>query len=199
MRFATYVAKTRNCGYGRIQPRRKIRGFYIQIHLINERSDMKKSEKIIAAVLTMIVGVLLILMKDNFIGVLMSVIGLGIIVFGIVDIVDGIIPPAVIKIVGGILIIICGWWVVEAVLYVLAAVLLVCGILLLYDKIKRRVCCETWLYTICEYAAPVVCILIGAVLLFNQKLTVNFIFITSGLLTLLVGGVLLFYACSQEE
>ena len=67
---------------------------------------MKKSEKIIAAVLTMVVGVLLILMKDNFIGVLMSVIGLGLIVFGVVDIMQNSIPPAVVKIVGGVLTII---------------------------------------------------------------------------------------------
>ena len=164
-----------------------------------DRSDMKKSEKIIAAVLTMVVGVLLILMKDNFIGVLMSVIGLGLIVFGIVDIIENAVPPAVIKIVGGILTVICGWWVVEAVLYVLSAVLLICGILLLYDKIKRKVWCDTLVYTLCEYAAAVVCIAVGAVLLFHQNLTVNFIFITSGLLVLLEGGIMLFNIFSQED
>lgn len=160
---------------------------------------MKKSEKIIAAVLTMVVGVLLILMKDNFIGVLMSVIGLGLVVFGIVDILENTIPPAVIKIVGGVLTVVCGWWLVEAVLYVLSAVLLICGILLLYDKIKRKIWCDSWISAVCEYAASVVCIAIGLLLLFHQRLAVNFIFISSGLLTLLVGGIMLFDVCSREE
>ena len=160
---------------------------------------MKKSEKITAAILTMVVGVLLILMKDNFIGVLMSVIGLGLIVFGIVDVIENAIPPAVIKIVGGVLTIVCGWWLVEAVLYVLSAVLLICGILLLYDKIKRKIWCDSFLTAVCEYAVSVVCIAVGILLLFHQNLTVNFIFVSSGLLTLIVGGIMLFDVCSREE
>lgn len=159
---------------------------------------MKKSEKMIAAILTMVVGVLLILMKDNFIGVLMSAIGLGLIVFGIADVIENAIPPAVIKIVGGVLTIICGWWLVEAVLYVLSAVLLICGILLLYDKIKRKVRCDSFLAAACEYAATVVCIAVGFLLLFHQKLSVNFIFVFSGLLTLVAGGVMLFDVYSKE-
>ena len=160
---------------------------------------MKKSEKIVVAILTMVMGVLLIIMKDNFIGVLMSAIGLGLIIFGVVDIVENAVPPAVIKIVGGALTIICGWWVIEAVLYVLAAVLLICGILLLYDKIKQKVYCKTLLYAVCEYAASVACILIGALLLFHRSLTLNFIFVTSGILSLLVGGILLYKIYSKEE
>ena len=47
---------------------------------------MKKSEKITAAILTMVVGVLLIAMQDNFIGLLMSIAGVCLIVLGVVDI-----------------------------------------------------------------------------------------------------------------
>ena len=77
---------------------------------------MKKSEKITAAILTMVVGVLLIAMQDNFIGLLMSIAGVCLIVLGVVDIFHHFIPPAVVKIVSGILIIVCGWVLVEAVL-----------------------------------------------------------------------------------
>lgn len=160
---------------------------------------MKKSEKIVMAILTMVMGILLIIMKDNFIGVLMSVIGLGLIVFGVVDIVENAVPLAVIKIVGGALTIICGWWVIEAVLYVLSAVLLICGILLLYDKIKQKIYCKTLLYAVCEYAVPVGCILIGGLLLFHQSLALNFIFVMSGILSLVVGGILLYKAYSKED
>ena len=160
---------------------------------------MKKTERIIAAILTMIMGILVIILKGNLIGILMTVIGLGLIVFGVVELIERFIPPAVIKIFGGLLTIICGWWVIEAVLYVLAAVLLICGILLLYDKIKQRIFCKTLGYAVCEYAVPVVCIGIGGLLLFHQNLTLNFIFITSGILSLIVGVVLLYKVYYHEE
>ena len=160
---------------------------------------MKKTEKIIAAVLTMVVGVLLIVMKDNFIGVLMSVIGLGLIVFGIVDAIEGAIPPAVVKMVGGLLVIICGWLVVEAVLYLLAAIILICGILLLYDKIKRKDCGNVWWNTALMYAPSTISIAIGFLLLFHKNLTTAFIFVSCGMLALVIGGILLFNVFSEEE
>ena len=159
---------------------------------------MKKSEKIIAAILVMVVGVLFILMEDRFVGVLMSVLGLGFIVFGVVDMIQSLIPPAVIKIVGGFLLIISGWLVVEAVLYVLAACLLVFGILLLYDELKHGSRCGAGLRNICLYAVPSICIFLGVLLLFQQSLTLSFIFVVGGVLTIIEGALLLFNIFTNE-
>ena len=159
---------------------------------------MKRSEKIIAAILTMVFGILLIAMQDNFISILMTIGGVCLIVLGVVDIFQRFIPPAVIKIVSGILIIVCGWALVEAVLYVVAALLLIAGILLLYDKIRKRVSCDTLWKTILEYALPAVCILIGALLLFHQAFAVELIFIITGSLTLIEGALLLVEAFDEE-
>lgn len=160
---------------------------------------MKKTEKIIAAVLTMVIGVLLIVMKDKFIGVLTTVIGLGLIVFGVVDILNRAIPPAVIKMVGGLLVILCGWLVVEAVLYLLSAITLICGILLLYDKIKGCACGEAWWQTALVYAPAALCIAIGLLLLFHKALNPTFIFISCGIFALIEGGILLFNSFLEEE
>ena len=159
---------------------------------------MKKSERIITAILTMIFGILLMVMQDNFIGLLMTIAGLTLIVLGIVDIFQRFIPPAVVKIVSGILIIVCGWVLVEAVLYVISALLLIAGILLLYDKIRKRLFCETLWQTILEYALPSMCVLIGGLLLFHQAFAIEIIFIISGLLTLLEGILLLVEALEIE-
>ena len=159
---------------------------------------MKKSERIITAILTMIFGILLMVMQDNFIGLLMTIAGLTLIVLGIVDIFQRFIPPAVVKIVSGILIIVCGWVLVEAVLYVISALLLIAGILLLYDKIRKRLFCETLWQTILEYALPSMCVLIGGLLLFHQAFAIEIIFIISGLLTLLEGTLLLVEALEIE-
>ena len=159
---------------------------------------MKKSEKVIAALLMMVLGVLLIVMKDNFIGILMTIAGIFLIVLGVIDIIEQMVPPAVVKIVSGLFVIICGWTVVEAVLYIVAAALLIVGILLLYDKIKHRVCGNTLLYTVCEYAVPIVCILIGGLFLFHRGVAVNFIFVSCGILTILEGGLVLFNTFSED-
>ena len=159
---------------------------------------MKKSEKITAAILTMVVGVLLIAMQDNFIGLLMTIAGVCLIVLGVVDIFHRFIPPAVIKIVSGILIIVCGWVLVEAVLYVIAAMLLIAGVLLLYDKIRKRVVCDSLFKTILEYALPSVFILIGIFLLFHQAVALEIIFVVTGILTLVEGAILLIEAFDEE-
>ncbi len=159
---------------------------------------MKKSEKIIAAVLTMVVGVLLIALKDNFIGILMSVAGICLIVLGVMDLINNEVPPAVVKLVVGVLIIVCGWVLVEAVLYIVAALLLISGILLLYDLIKKKTVCDNIWHTVLEYAVPGIFILIGVLLLFQQALALDFIFVVNGLLAVIEGGVLLFNALNGD-
>ena len=90
----------------------------------------------------------------------------------------------------GVVIILCGWLIVAAVLYLLAAVLLITGILMLYEQIKKGVCKELW-KTVCSYAVPVVFILIGLLLMFNQGNTVNWVFVISGIFTVIEGGLFL--------
>ena len=99
---------------------------------------MKTSEKIISAIVTIAIGVLLLVMKKELIGAFMTVIGISIMVLGLLDLFYRLIPPAVVKLVTGALIILCGRVVVEAVLYIVAAILLIVGILMLYDKIRKR-------------------------------------------------------------
>ena len=159
---------------------------------------MKKSEKIIAAVLTMVLGILLVIMRGNFIGILMTVAGLCLVVLGIADIIHRAVPPAVVKIIVGVFVIVCGWTAVGAVLYIVSAVLLIFGILLLYDKIKRGIRCRTLLNTVFEYAVPALCIAIGVLLLFHKASIVKVVFICTGVLTLITGGILLFNALSDE-
>ena len=152
---------------------------------------MKKTEKIIAALLTIALGVLLIALRGTLVSILMTVLGVGLIAFGVMDLFDRLVPPAVIKIVVGLVVILCGWVIVEAVLYVVAALLLIAGILLLYERIKRKPCCSAIVQTLCEYAAPAISLVIGPLLLFNQGNTVNWVFILSGAFTIVEGGLLL--------
>ena len=159
---------------------------------------MRFSEKIISAVATIVAGVLLLVLKSDVISILMTVAGISLIVLGALDIFHGLVPPAVVKIVVGALIILCGWVIVEVILYIVAAILLIVGILMLYDKIKKRLYCSHLFHTICEYAMPSLFILIGFMFLFHQGNAMNFIFVVSGILTILEGGVLLVNALSND-
>ncbi|MBQ2768650.1 MAG: DUF308 domain-containing protein [Clostridia bacterium] len=160
---------------------------------------MKRSEKIITAVLTMVFGILLMVLQNKFISILMTIVGVCFIVLGVVDFFRRTTPPAIVKIVSGLLLIICGWAVVEAVLYVLAAMSLIAGILFLYDKVKNGSGCKKGGYLLLEYALPALCIVIGIVLLFHALVSKKFIFITTGFLVILLGGVILFNAFTEEE
>ena len=160
---------------------------------------MTKTQKILSAVFTILLGVLLIILRGEVISIAMTVLGIGCIVLGIMDLIQKRVPPAVVHLVLGVIIIVCGWAIVGAVLYLLAGVLLVAGILLVYEKWKSRVKCNTWYYTLCEYAVPVLCIVIGILLLFNQGNTVNWVFVVSGIVTVVEGGLLLVDAMQTED
>lgn len=159
---------------------------------------MKKSEKLLAAIVTMVLGVLLIFLKGKCIGLMMTVAGLSLIVLGVIDVCKRCVPLAIIKFVVGLLIILCGWLTLSAVLYVLSAMLLIAGFLLLYDKIKKRPIyvnrCLTWL----EYAKPALCISIGFLFLFHTKKILNIILITGGIFIVIIGGILLFFALNED-
>lgn len=162
------------------------------------RGNMKKSEKIIAACLMVAVGILLVVLKDDMISILMTILGVGLIALGIMDLVSRKIPLAAVKLVCGVFIIVCGWVIVNAVLYVLAAALLIVGILLVYYKIKKRVRGCTPFHTVCEYAIPGFYIAIGLLLLFHKSAAMEIILIICGVLTVIEGGVCLFNALSEK-
>ena len=159
---------------------------------------MKKTEKVVVALLTLLLGIALLILRGSLISVLMSVVGIVFIAFGIIQWIKGQIVLAIIKAVIGIVLIICGWTVVSAVLYVLAAAVMITGILLLYEQLKNQGCGATLLQKIAAFAYPIVCILIGFFLLFNNGNEEQWVFIVSGSLTVLEGGLLLLSAFALD-
>ena len=149
---------------------------------------MKKSEKIISAIFTIAIGVLLMIMKGEMISIFMTILGVSLIVLGLIDLLDRNFPIAVVKIVVGSVVIFFGWTIVSAVVYILASLVLIVGILALYDCIRFRLRCVRGMEVLKILAMPVVCILIGLVLFFNKW---DWVFVVAGLFTILEGGLLL--------
>lgn len=155
---------------------------------------MKKSEMIISAIFTIALGVLLIIMKGEMISVFMTILGVSLIVFGVLDLLQKNVPFAVVKIVVGGVVILFGWTIVSAVVYILASIVLIVGILALYDCLRYRLRCVQGKEVLKILATPVVCILIGLILFFNQW---DWVFVVAGLFTVLEGGLLLWEALSK--
>lgn len=151
---------------------------------------MKKTEKILCSLFTIALGVLLVVLKGDLISIIMTVLGVGLLALSVLDLFRKQFPPAVVKGVGGIVVVLCGWVIVSAVLYIVAGILLIVGILLLYEKIKRGNSCDGILEVLCEYVAPALCIVIGVLLLFNQRNTADWVFVISGIFSSAVGGIL---------
>ncbi len=159
---------------------------------------MKTSEKVISAVLTIVLGVLCLIMKSEAVSVAMTILGAVLIVLGALDLLDKNVPFAVVKIVIGVLLIIFGWTIVSAVLYIVAALLMIYGILTLYNCIRFKVKGVRPIDTLIAYAAPVICIVIAFFLFFNQRGTVDWVFIVSGIF-LILEGILMLFVPSRKQ
>lgn len=158
---------------------------------------MKKSEKIVASVLTLTLGILLMVLKGGTLQVFTSVFGLMLVILSVFDFVAKDFKLGVAKCVIGVLILVFGWLIVKVALYVLAAGLIIIGVWGIYDLIKCGASFSWSVRPILLYARPLVCAVIGILLLFNQGGTLDWVFVVGGILTVIEGGLLLVEALSD--
>ena len=147
----------------------------------------KKPEKLIGAILTVALGVLFMVCKNDIIGITMTLIGVALIVSAIVDLIHKQVTPCVIKAVVGVVVIVFGWTLMSAALYIMAALLLIYGILLLYQTIKQRHLFIDTTSKMLKYVEPILCVIIAFCLLFNQGGSIEWVFILSGIFFIVEG------------
>ena len=140
---------------------------------------MKVSEKIISAILTLVLGILFIVLKGQVVSIAMTILGVLLIVLGIMNLTTKLVAPGVVKI--------------------LAALLLIFGILQLYAQIKLNTKGARIIDTIFAYALPVICIVIAFFLFFNQGGTVDWVFIVAGVFTIIEGILMLANGLRKNE
>ena len=152
---------------------------------------MKRTEKMIASLLLIALGVVLAVLQGDLISILMSALGIGLLVLACMDLYQRNTLSAVIKAVVGVMVIFFGWVLVSAVLYLIAAALIVLAIVWIYERLKCNACKENLWRVVMQYVQPLLLFCIGVLLLFNQGETVAWVFIISGVLTVIEGGLLL--------
>ena len=157
------------------------------------------SDKLIEGALTILLGILFLILQGEVIKVAMTILGVVLIVMAVLDLLDHQTFPAIVKAVFGVVVLIFGWALTTAALYILAAVLLIWGIYELYAKLKIHLKGNSVGLTVTLYIAPILNIVLGLLLLFNQSGTVAWIFIVVGVLLIIDGVMLLCDAFSKKK
>lgn len=149
---------------------------------------MKLSSNLITAILTVVLGVLLVVFKASILNIAMTVLGAGLIIWAIIDLLDKNYTPAIIKAVVGVAIIVLGWVAVTIVLFVLAGLLLVYALYQIYLLITAKK--KKW-----ELFVQPVLFAVAAILFFLSG--ADWAFIAAGIV-LIVQGALALVACLRK-
>lgn len=144
---------------------------------------MKFSDRLVIAILAIILGALFIAYKNTVISIAMTILGIALIALSIIDFVNKNDLNGVIKAIAGIALIVFGWLLVSVVLYLLAVLLIVYGAISIYKLFNEN--CKTFF----DFLPHALCLLIGLCLLFNQGGTIAWVFIVTGV-ALIVHGVI---------
>ena len=157
-----------------------------------------KNNKLFTGVVLGIIGLLLIILKGQIISIATTFIGVVFIINGVMSIVNKDLTRGIIIIVMGAVIILFGWLFLTIALYIVGALLITYGIIDLVNKFKVQISFEDNLKKILYYLIPVLYIVAGAVLLFNQGEAISFVFVFSGVV-LLVNGLLIIVDGLKEK
>lgn len=157
-----------------------------------------KNNKLFTGVVLGIIGLLLIILKGQIISIATTFIGVIFIINGVMSIVNKDLTRGIIIIVMGAVIILFGWLFLTIALYIVGVLLITYGIIDLVNKFKVQISFEDNFKKILYYLIPVLYIVAGAVLLFNQGEAISFVFVFSGVV-LLVNGLLIIVDGLKEK
>jgi uncharacterized membrane protein HdeD (DUF308 family) len=145
-----------------------------------------KQNQIIYALALIVLGILFLVLKDEVIGIAMTILGVALIVVGVLDIIGKFTVQGIIEIAAGVVIIVCGWLITQIVLYILAALFVIYGVYHIYQLIKQKARGFSIWQTIALYLPAVIEIVIGVLLFLNGF---GWVFIVVGVVFLVEGIV----------
>ena len=155
---------------------------------------MKKNESIVSAIISIVLGFMLTIMKSEVISIAITILGIAILISAIIDFLNKLTNAAIIKGVIGICILVFGWMFVNLALYILAAAIIVMGLLQIANMRNFVPVNLTTMDKVLIYLKPIITVLAGACLLFHQGGTIDWIFIVAGVLLIIEGILNLLYA-----
>lgn len=153
---------------------------------------MKKSDKLLTGLFTIVLGVLFIVLKGEVVSIGMTIMGVALIISSILDLIRKQGSQSIIKLVIGAVVIVFGWTLVSAALYIMAAVLLINSVMQISTIAKM-----TKGFNL-SYLQPIMSLIVAICLLFNQGGTISWVFVVSGV-CLIIKGVIAFFDSMKKE
>lgn len=147
---------------------------------------MKVSSKISSAIISIAVGLMFIILKDDIIGIALTLVGIGAIIMAVVDFVNRQTQNGVIKAIIGVTVLVLGWVFVDIAVYIIAGALIVLGISQIIAAVRLSVFGNS-LQKVFMFIKPITTLAAGLCLFFNKGGTMDWIFILSGVLILVEG------------
>lgn len=154
----------------------------------------------IKALITVIVGLILIIFKDNAIKWLLSVIGLILIIQGLINITQNQKKQkGLIEIVGGIGLALLGWLMISIILMLAGLLLLIYGLYILYKLVSSQTKAIDIKQNMMLYATPIIYILGGGLLCVAQEKATPVLIVIAGILLALNGALNIFKEIKQND
>ena len=148
---------------------------------------MNKNEGIVSSIIYIALGLMLIIMKGSVISLAITILGVAVLISAIMDLVNKLTNIGIVKAVIGVCILAFGWMFIDLALYSLAASIIVMGLLKISNIHKFSPVNLTAKDKIMLYMKPVVTVIAGACLFFNQGGTISWIFFVTGALLVIEG------------
>lgn len=153
---------------------------------------MKNSNKMITAIVAIVVGIMFIVMKGEIVSLALTLLGIAAIVMGILDIVKQETKIGVVKLICGALVITFGWLFVNVALTVIAVLLIVYCVGNLASNLKIDGYAMSGVQKFRTFFKPLTGLVAGICLLFNQGGAVAWAFVITGLI-FIADGIMMLY------
>lgn len=158
--------------------------------------DGKRNNKLLAALATIVLGILFLIFKGSVIQIALTIVGLVVIVMAILDFKNKQTAQGVVKAILGVAVIVFGWIFVDIALYIIAGVLILLGIWQIVSAVRNPA--PGSVRKVFSFIAPVGSLAAGICLFFNQGGTINWVFTVAGILLIVQGVIALFNSGSKK-
>lgn len=150
---------------------------------------MNQKGNVAAALGSILLGILLIIMKGKIITAAITILAVFVIIGAVMDFMAGLSNFGIVKLVVGVCILVFGWIFASLAFYILAAGIILMGLLQISSIKKTMPVNLTAGERFQEYLKPGLMVVAGACLLFNQSGTIAWAFVATGVL-LIINGIM---------
>lgn len=150
---------------------------------------MKKFSQLISAAMTLALGILFIILKNDVVQIAITVLGVALLLTALLDLIKLSVVSGIIKALLGIVVLVMGWMLLDVALLIIGVVLLVYGLLTFIKKlVGKKKEMRMWAFVL-GLVESVVCV-VAAVFLITSRGGAISITVTVAGVFLIIDGVL---------